>query len=107
MIRLQKKVMDLEAKLSEAEKEYMGGAPTRDKRTPSEWIPRPPERSKLLGHRAPITRVIFHPHFNILVSASEDATIKLWDYESGDFERTLKGKLIEPMLVFCPLELSL
>jgi len=24
-------------------------------------------------------------------SSSEDATIKLWDYETGDFERTLKG----------------
>lgn len=26
-----------------------------------------------------------------MLSSSEDATIKVWDYESGDFERTLKG----------------
>lgn len=26
-----------------------------------------------------------------LASASEDATIKIWDYETGEFERTLKG----------------
>ena len=26
-----------------------------------------------------------------MVSSSEDATVKLWDYETGDFERTLKG----------------
>ncbi|KAI1285785.1 Lissencephaly-1 -like protein [Halotydeus destructor] len=91
VIRLQKKVVDLEAKLAEAEKEYIHGAPTRDKRSPTEWIPRPPERYSLQGHRAPITRVIFHPVYSLLVSASEDATIKVWDYETGDFEKTLKG----------------
>lgn len=26
-----------------------------------------------------------------MVSASEDATIKVWDYETGDFETSLKG----------------
>lgn len=25
------------------------------------------------------------------MSASEDATIKTWDYETGEYERTLKG----------------
>ena len=54
---------ELEAKLAEAEKEYISGAPTRDKRTPSEWIPRPPEKFCLSGHRAPVTKVIFHPIF--------------------------------------------
>ena len=70
--------MDLEAKLSEAEKEFnQGGGPTRDKRSPSEWIPRPPERYTLSGHRSPITRVIFHPTFRVMVSSSEDATIRV------------------------------
>ncbi|XP_052075618.1 lissencephaly-1 homolog [Mytilus californianus] len=91
VIRLQKKVIDLEGKLSEAEKEFNAGGPTRDKRSPTEWIPRPPERYSLSGHRSPVTRVIFHPTFSVMVSASEDATIKLWDYETGDYERTLKG----------------
>ena len=50
-------VNDLEAKLSEAEKEYIAGAPSRDKRSPTEWIPRPPEKFCLTGHRAPVTRV--------------------------------------------------
>ena len=26
-----------------------------------------------------------------MISASEDATVKVWDFETGDFERTLKG----------------
>lgn len=49
--------MELETKLSEAEREYIEGAPTRGKRLPSEWIPRPPERHTLTGHRAPVTKV--------------------------------------------------
>ncbi|XP_041348384.1 lissencephaly-1 homolog [Gigantopelta aegis] len=91
VIRLQKKVMELEAKLAEAEKEFNIGAPSRDKRSPSEWIPRPPERYALSGHRSPITKVLFHPVFSVMVTASEDATIKIWDFEAGDYERTLKG----------------
>ncbi|KAF8693126.1 Platelet-activating factor acetylhydrolase IB subunit alpha, partial [Rhizoctonia solani] len=38
-----------------------------------------------------VTRVAFHPLYSLLASASEDATIKLWDWETGDLERTLKG----------------
>ena len=82
---------ELEAKLSEAEKEFISGAPTREKRTPSEWIPRPPEKYSLVGHRAPVNRVLFHPIFSVMISASEDATLKVWDFETGDYERTLKG----------------
>lgn len=91
VVRLQKRVMELEAKLAEAEKEFIAGAPTREKRSPAEWIPRAPEKYILSGHRAPVTKVVFHPVFSVFVSASEDATIKMWDYETGDFERTLKG----------------
>lgn len=69
--------MELESKLSEAEKEFIEGAPTRGKRSPTEWIPRPPEKFCLSGHRAPVNRVIFHPVFSLMVSASEDATLKV------------------------------
>ncbi|KAG8122721.1 hypothetical protein E2320_018239 [Naja naja] len=91
VIRLQKKVMELESKLNEAKEEFTSGGPLGQKRDPKEWIPRPPEKYALSGHRSPVTRVIFHPVFSVMVSASEDATIKVWDYETGDFERTLKG----------------
>ncbi|CAH8485523.1 unnamed protein product [Dicrocoelium dendriticum] len=107
VIRLQKKVLDLEAKLQEAEREFQsmqasigygppGAAPGsgilgRGDRPGVDAIPRPPAKFTLTGHRSPITRVAFHPHYNVFVSASEDATIKVWDYETGEYEQTLKG----------------
>lgn len=77
VIRLQKKVMELESKLNEAKEEFTSGGPLGQKRDPKEWIPRPPEKYALSGHRSPVTRVIFHPVFSVMVSASEDATIKV------------------------------
>ncbi|CAG0910978.1 unnamed protein product, partial [Cyprideis torosa] len=80
--------MELESKLSELKKE----APSfKEKRSPQEWIPRPPEKYSLSGHRFPVTQVVFHPVFNVIATSSEDATIKIWDYESGEQEATLKG----------------
>ncbi|OTA22160.1 hypothetical protein BTJ68_14348 [Hortaea werneckii EXF-2000] len=38
-----------------------------------------------------ITSVAFHPLFSSLASGSEDCTIKIWDYELGELERTLKS----------------
>ncbi|KAG5213400.1 hypothetical protein JEQ12_009186 [Ovis aries] len=81
----------LEKKMDISKEEFTSGGPLGQKRDPKEWIPRPPEKYALSGHRSPVTRVIFHPVFSVMVSASEDATIKVWDYETGDFERTLKG----------------
>jgi len=71
------KVMDLELKLQEALQEATTGGPTREKRQPGEWVPRPPEKFELKGHRDTVTRVVFHPTFDIIASASEDATIKV------------------------------
>nr|CAB3264628.1 lissencephaly-1 homolog [Phallusia mammillata] len=90
VVRLQRKVMDLETKLNELQKETRDGL-ANPRKDPADWIPRPPERCSLSGHRSPITRVIFHPVYSIVISAAEDSTIKVWDYETGDFEKTLKG----------------
>lgn len=56
-----------------------------------DWLPRAPARHSLSGHRAPVTRVAFHPTWNVVASASEDSSIKIWDWETGEFERTLKA----------------
>lgn len=57
----------------------------------NDWVPRNPHRHLLQGHRGPVAKVAFHPVFNQIASCSEDNTIKFWDWETGDFERTLKG----------------
>jgi len=90
VIRLQKKIMELEKKLSQVEEE-LNNAPIRKPTSTVDWIPRSPEKHTLTRHRLPITSVAFHPLFSIIASASEDSTIIIWDYETGEFERTLKG----------------
>jgi platelet-activating factor acetylhydrolase IB subunit alpha len=63
------------------------------KKAPSDGqhIPQPPEKLTLSGHRGPVSSVCFHPSFSIVASGSEDSTIKVWDFESGTLEKTLKG----------------
>lgn len=53
-------------------------------------IPREPEKSKLMGHRARVTKIAFHPIYTQIASSSEDAAIKIWDYETGECEQTLR-----------------
>jgi len=89
VLRLSKKVIDLETKIKQLEEE-MGSKPNRrDKNT--EGIPRAPELHTLSGHRDDVHAVKFHPVYTLLVSASQDATLKIWDYDSGELERTLRG----------------
>lgn len=47
----------------------------------TEGLPRQPEKFTLQGHRSRITKVAIHPIYTMLATASEDASIKLWDYE--------------------------
>ena len=105
VVRLQRKVMDLEAKLKQAEEDLhaarkgMGTGTTSDRQSGHNGaggnsvraFPRGPAKATMSGHRAAVTCLAMHPKYEIAVSASEDASIKVWDYESGDFERTLKG----------------
>lgn len=90
VIRLQKKIMDLENR-NTALQEELSMSPAKRAASQNDWVPRSPATHVLTGHRSPITRVAFHPTYSILASASEDATVKVWDWETGEFERTLKG----------------
>ena len=82
--------MDLENR-NAALQEELSLAPAKRAALQTDWVPRAPASYTLTGHRGEITKVAFHPTFNLLASASADATVKIWDWETGEFERTLKG----------------
>ncbi|KAF8323372.1 dynein regulator [Clavulina sp. PMI_390] len=90
VIRLQKKIMDLENKNAQLQEE-VSMSPARRSASQADWVPRAPARYTLTGHRGQVLRVTFHPTYSVIASASEDATVKIWDWETGEFERTLKG----------------
>ncbi|EDQ86544.1 uncharacterized protein MONBRDRAFT_35260 [Monosiga brevicollis MX1] len=88
--RLQKRNMELQAEVEELRSSARAPR-SRTTTKMEEWVPRPPATVAVDGHRLPITAVAIHPSFAVMASASEDASIKLWDMESGNFERSLKG----------------
>jgi platelet-activating factor acetylhydrolase IB subunit alpha len=45
----------------------------------------------LIGHRNRVNKVAIHPTYQIFASASDDGSIKLWDYEQGELENTMKS----------------
>lgn len=95
VVRLQQKVLNLQSEVEQMKEEmafYGPGKKLGDSNTKrTEGLPRVPAKFCLNGHRESVTAVSFHPVYSILASASEDGTVRLWDYESGVFERTLKG----------------
>ncbi|CAD6503718.1 BgTH12-03376 [Blumeria graminis f. sp. triticale] len=94
IVRLQKKIMELEVVNAGLQAELDSVTPvslSRRNQDPSKWLPRSPARHTLQSHRDPVTCVAFHPVFSSLASGSEDNTIKIWDWELGELERTVKG----------------
>ncbi|KAL7511304.1 hypothetical protein ACHAXN_011073 [Cyclotella atomus] len=96
--RLQKRVLELEKQLATNAKhtahrqnalgldasDIAGGG--RDRR----FLPRVCAYT-LQSHRSSVVTCAIHPIYTVAASGSEDGTIKLWDYESGDYLKTLRG----------------
>lgn len=87
--------MELETRTTQLQHELDNATPSslaaRKVHDPVSWLPRAPAKHTLQSHRSPITSVAFHPYFSSLASGSEDCTIKIWDFELGELERTLKS----------------
>lgn len=54
-------------------------------------MPKAPEKFHLQGHRGRINKVAIHPIYSIVATGSDDASIKLWDFEQGELEDTMKS----------------
>ncbi|KAH3758317.1 platelet-activating factor acetylhydrolase [Pelomyxa schiedti] len=107
ILRLQKKVLDLEAQVAQQQQQLAQYQPTptesasdestsasistRRTTDSSEITLTSPAKFSMTGHRGNITSIKFHPKFSIIASGSEDGTIRIWDCETGEFERTIKG----------------
>jgi len=103
--RLQRRVLELERQVATNARLHAhrtGGAadgisgdgltnatmmPGRERR----MLPRPPATHTLQSHSAVVTSVALHPVYTMAASASEDGKIILWDHESGEYLRTLRG----------------
>ncbi|THH18967.1 hypothetical protein EW146_g2117 [Bondarzewia mesenterica] len=95
VIRMQKKILDLESRLAQAlhENSHMAALPSGfSKRNNPDWLPTAGSpKHTLTGHRDVVNTVAFHPVYSVVASGSDDCTIKVWDWETGELERTLKG----------------
>lgn len=116
--RLQKRVLELERQISSNQRIHAhragfsaGGAASAplDATTASggirerRMLPRPPAQHSLQSHSSGITALALHPIYTLAASGSEDGTIKLWDHESGDYLRTLRGHTnVVTSVDFCP-----
>jgi WD40 repeat protein len=52
-------------------------------------LPEPVERMVLMGHRGNMRALVFSPDGHTLASGNEDASIKLWNAETGALQATL------------------
>ncbi|KAH9847562.1 WD40-repeat-containing domain protein [Lenzites betulinus] len=95
VIRLQKKIVDLESRLAQALQDsanIVTNPASLNQRSNPDWLPTvTPPKLLLTGHRANVNAVAFHPRYSALVSASDDSTMKVWDWDTGEVERTVQG----------------
>eukprot|EP01006_Ploeotia_vitrea_P059804 TRINITY_DN74808_c0_g1_i1.p1 TRINITY_DN74808_c0_g1~~TRINITY_DN74808_c0_g1_i1.p1 ORF type:complete len:478 (-),score=19.66 TRINITY_DN74808_c0_g1_i1:1049-2482(-) len=92
-LRLQSKVLDLEKQIKQLQtdlSEVHNPDPTKKSKT-RDALPVEPAKFSLAGHRAAVHAMAFHPQYSVLVTCGEDATTRVWDYETGEQERTLRG----------------
>ncbi|KAJ5404043.1 WD domain-containing protein, partial [Penicillium cosmopolitanum] len=91
--RLQRKIMELESRNQALQQELDNVTPASLLKCSSDatsWLPQR-AKFKLQSHRGAINCIAFHPIFSSIASGADDNAIKVWDWEHGVWEATLKG----------------
>lgn len=95
IIRLTKKIGELESTIENLSSELKNVSKmkktTANAAETETLFPKFPPTHKLTGHKGMVNKVTYHPMFGMIASAGEDAMIKIWDFESGKYEFSLKG----------------
>ncbi|KAA0175540.1 hypothetical protein FNF27_02950 [Cafeteria roenbergensis] len=84
--RLQKQVTELEARLAEGGAGAGLARPTR-----KDFLPMRAPQHTLSGHRGAVLGLAFHPAHTLLATCGEDASVRVWDAETGTLVRSLRG----------------
>lgn len=88
-------IVDLESRLAQALQDNASIATNPaafNQRSNPDWLPPvTPPKLVLTGHRSNVNAVAFHPKYSVLVSASDDSTMKVWDWDTGEMELTVQG----------------
>merc|ERR1711865_475571 len=90
VVRLQKKIMELESKSEQLETDLADRGGKKGKAN-STNLPKNVAKHELSGFRGPVTHIAFNPVVPLVAASGEDGTVKVWDYERGQFERSLRG----------------
>lgn len=91
VLRLQNKVMQLEDQIGQLKEDLNNSTPFQKREKDQSTLLPNKVLHEMKGHRQPVTSVGFHPKFTWVASGSDDNSVRLWDWESGDFVKTLKG----------------
>src|ERR1700744_217976 len=84
--------MDLDHRLQQALEDNARAPSGSSKKFDEDWTPKSHSAKHVLsGHRDRVNAISFHPRYSVIASCSEDAMLKVWDWETGELERTLKG----------------
>ena len=95
IIRLNNKIARLEATIESLNEELK--SVSKMKRTKANagdtdnLFPKFPPKHSFTGHKGVVNNVAFHPVYSVIASVGEDAAVKLWDFEAGTYDGSLKG----------------